>query len=119
MKCKKCDEIISASCVELEDNTSIQDKFDSLKIHEISTKSLSLNQDLSRDEIIQILINEVIKLKKRVTDLESCQPNTICTNLDWSGVHSCIECDNNNNSFCSHLQLLINLTKELKQNINV
>ena len=117
MSCKTCNTVIDADCVQYDDTKNLKEYLIDKELNTISTKSLSV-KDLNKDEIIQLLIDEVIKLKKRVTDLETCESSDLCSLVDWSGLHSCVEC-NSTNSFCTHLQQLINQIKDIKEQLNV
>jgi hypothetical protein len=90
--CKECDECqgtpISSNCVEIQkgsiknlscfvsDTTTKLDGL--LKPHIIDIKTLSTNKKLSRDEIIQVLIDEMINLKTKVCNLEQELINCNC-----------------------------------------
>lgn len=109
---------ISDICVDLTDS-----KFDTLyefvedtttkldeltKDHEIELKELAPSpKKYKRDEIIQILIDEVIRLRGIVSQVKLSES---CT-LDWDPIKNCNSCDK---SDCDNMQTLINIVGELK-----
>lgn len=115
-ECIHCQgELVSPLCVKIESTRgcdldkyiiSVDKSLASLEQpHEIDVKTLSAETNLSRDEIIQILINKVIELKNTNTSIK------ICDNVDWTPLNSCTSCPND---FCTQLQNLINITGLLK-----
>lgn len=66
----------------------------------IDIKSLSASSTLSRDEIIQILVDEIIRLKRSANSASSSS----CSSLDLSPLGGCTGC---NTSICSTLEFLI------------
>lgn len=122
-KCRKClGESISASCVELDDTSydSLGDLLPSLiafieaskKPHQLDIKSLS-TKSLTRDQIIQVLINEVILLKKKLNETQSVVNNLtgLCPDLNWDIIN---QCGTGDETFCEKLQNLINVVYQLK-----
>ena len=116
-ECIKCQgELVSPLCVEINSEkyctlegfvTSVENSIKELeKPHTIDIKTLSILTDLSRDAIIQILINEIIALKQASPG----SSGPVCSNVDWSAVNTCQGCSND---FCTQLQLFINKVSTL------
>jgi hypothetical protein len=76
------------------------------KPHTINIKSLSTSTTLTKDQIIQILIDEVISLKAATVHTTA----VVCPGINWK--NNCPSC---NNDFCAQLQNFIN-TVTLKIN---
>lgn len=121
--CIQCQgEIISPVCVEINSKRgcNLSDYINSVdksleeieKNISIDIKTLSTKTDLTRDEIIQLLINEIISLKARPV----VNSNSLCDNINWDSINNC---EVYPNDFCTQLQVLVNLTGTLKSNANV
>lgn len=106
---KVCDPLITTKCIKWKGKTVpfstfedlIENLYDEVKkygVNEIDIKTLSSSTTLSKDDIIQILIDEIIKLKKLPTSTEfECD-------LDLSIIgDDCSNCS----SLCSKLQKML------------
>lgn len=124
--CIKCQgDLISPNCIPLENSkydtlcefsTGIEKAvYDLQKKPVVNLKTLSSVTGMSNDAILQLLIDQIIALKIANTNLR-INSNTLCTNVDWSKLSNCTDCQT---SFCTELQRLINLTNTLKIKLNV
>lgn len=112
--CIKCQgELVSPLCVEIDSKRgenlecytkSVDKSLEELeKKHNINLKSLSsANTTYNRDQIIQILIDEIITLKSNQSSVNS---QSFCSNINWTPITNCSNCQLD---FCTKLQLLIN-----------
>lgn len=114
-ECKECQgELVAPICIEVDSEKydTLEDFVDGVeerltaleKPHGLDIKTLSSLKDLSRDAIIQILIDEIISLKSKSTSSGSTS-TTVCPSIDWKVNPNCSGC---NQDFCTSLQNFIN-----------
>ena len=124
-KCREClTESTTANCVELEGKYSnlgeLVPELERLLAADaaalkIDTKTLTTNKKLNRDQIIQLLINEVIVLKKKLSETQTIINTTgICPDVNWDMLN---QCGSPTDSFCTKLQNLINTVYQLNNNV--
>jgi hypothetical protein len=112
--CDECQgELVAPICIELESEKyctladftpDVEKRLTELeKPHGIDIKTLSPDKKLSRDAIIQILINEIIALKAAQGQTPSSGSTNPCPGIDWK--NNCPSC---NTDFCNSLQTFIN-----------
>lgn len=123
-KCREClGESTTPECIELEGEYDNLGKLlpslmalvtkDKAPL-KIDTKTLT-NKTLTRDEIIQLLINEVIILKKKLNETQTViNTNGLCPNVNWDMLNQCMPGDS---SFCDKLQNLINIVYQINNNV--
>ena len=105
-----CDPVITTKCIKWKGKTVPFTSFESLienlydevqkyGVNEIDIKTLSASTTLKKDDIIQILIDEIIKLKKTPTT-----PTILDCDLDLTLIgEDCTNCL----SLCSKLQKML------------
>lgn len=105
-----CDPVITTKCIKWKGKTVPFTSFESLienlydevqkyGVNEIDIKTLSTSTTLEKDDIIQILIDEIIKLKKTPTT-----PTILDCDLDLTLIgEDCTNCL----SLCSKLQKML------------
>jgi hypothetical protein len=105
-----CDPVITTKCIKWKGKTVPFTSFESLienlydevqkyGVNEIDIKTLSTSTTLKKDDIIQILIDEIIKLKKTPTT-----PTILDCDLDLTLIgEDCTNCL----SLCSKLQKML------------
>jgi hypothetical protein len=115
-----CDPVITTKCIKWKGKTVPFTSFESLienlydevqkyRVNEIDIKTLSVSTTLKKDDIIQILIDEIIKLKKTPTT----SANLDC-DLDLTLIgEDCTNCL----STCSKLQKILATIAVLQSDI--
>lgn len=76
-------------------------------------------KDLTRDEIIQVLVDKVSELVKGTSSGNSGSTtgsNLSNCNVDWSPIENCHDCSE---SACDKLQTLINLVGQIKTKLDI
>lgn len=120
--CENCEECqgerFPSTCIELEVDScygtfnefieGVEESVSKLEEDEIEIKGLSTSTTLTKDEKIQILINEVVKLKNKL------EKATLCNKLNFNNLSNCSITDN-----CAGFQLLIDTVADLKNCSNV
>lgn len=120
MKRKDCLECqgdkVSPRCIPLDKHGTLEDFVDetSKSLKELEKEPDFILGELSpimkkwtRDEVIQLLIDEVIRLRQQIPSSTSSK---FCDSIDWSPIQDCSDCPK---SECDNLQTLINKSGEL------
>lgn len=125
--CKQCQsDIVAPVCVSLEDTEtefnnleefilSVNKDLESLKTEFfVDMKSLS-NEELTNEEVLQLLTDEIIKLKNSSPDSTLSTSSSTDCKLDWSPITLCETCSND---YCNSFQKLIDIVGQLKMKID-
>lgn len=117
-----CDPLITTKCIQWKGKKvpfttfeslieNLYDEVEKYKINEIDIKTLSTKTDLDKDDIIQILIDEIIKLKKLPIN-----SSTFDCDLDLTIIgEDCSDCL----STCSKLQKMLAAIAILQNDVEI
>lgn len=121
--CVKCEgEKFSSNCIVWEGkdykfnsfNELIESLYDKVNTeNKIDIKTLSDKSGLTRDEMIQILIDNQVKSKAASTTTTTTSSTTNC-NINISSLDGCSTCSK---SFCEKLQIMVNEIAILKAEV--
>lgn len=121
--CVKCKgEKFSSNCIVWEGkeykfdsfNELIESLYDKVNVeNQIDIKTLSNKSGLTRDEMIQILIDNQVKAKAATSTSSSTIASTNC-NINVSSLDGCSTCSK---SFCEKLQIMVNEIALLKAEV--
>lgn len=117
-----CDPLITTKCIKWKGKTVPFDSFENLienlydevekyKINQIDIKTLSTSTTLTKDDVIQVLIDEIIKLKK-----VNAQSSSFDCDLDLTLIgEDCSDCL----SVCSKLQKMLATIAILQNEVEI
>lgn len=117
-----CDPLITTKCIQWKGKNvpfttfeslieNLYDEVEKYKVNEIDIKTLSTSTNLDKDDIIQILIDEIIKLKKA-----PITSTTLDCDLDLTIIgEDCSDCLNT----CSKLQKMLSAIAVLQNDVEI
>lgn len=114
MACENCIDNYPSSCITWQGDTSfgcdlhsiIKKLVENNSDLEVDLKTLSESDDLSNDQIIQVLVDSIVRLNNQVKELNTTTAKTIDCSLSLNGTPS--------NNICTILTFILNEINSLK-----